>query len=349
MKQLLRSLHHPFFLAVLVFLLLELLPLSRTYSQQRSAYDLAAWIIAAANDNDTTGINWALKEGGQIDFKRGGSNALQMAIYRKNAAMVRFLLQKGASVDSVDYEGMGALQYAKKMGNPEVIQLISAKIKGETAPVINETRGDITGNKKPATPGGKVMSAARTYRYKPGENVLISRDKGKTWEPGTIKDVNVKFIEEGLPPYLVENKAKTDQRYLDPNFITTLTRQPAWTSFFIGDWDLYLPIAATNRVIDRDVYQIISGGDRLPPLRINSDGTFTWVTPNKTMIKGKWRENNHAPGIILMQGEGGADWLVYNTSDDKNRKIFKSDYIILSPVTRSDTPKHGFRIKDPKK
>jgi hypothetical protein len=86
----------------------------------------------------------------------------------------------------------------------------------------------------------------------------------------------------------------------------------------------------------------------LPPLRINLDGTFTWVTDNKKVIKGKWRQNNNAPGLILMQGEGGVDWLMYNTSDDNNRKIYKKDYIILSPATKFNNAKHGFRIVDKK-
>jgi hypothetical protein len=337
-------LRKPFAISLLLFAALILAPFDRIYSQQRSAYDLAAWIIAAVYDNDTTTINWALKEGGQIDFKRNGSNALDYAISRKNTAMVRFLLQKGASVDSVNVEGMNALQYAEKIGNAEVIQLISAKMKIKTPQVNEEQELKIVNTKD-----GKIPTI-KSNTHKVGDTVLISRDRGKTWGPGIIKEINTKlFSKEGVTMYLAENMAKTAQDYLDINFITTLTRQASWTSFFIGDWDLYLPIAATERVVDRDVYQVISGGDKLPPVRINSDGTYTWVTDTKKVIKGKWRKNNNAPGLILSQGDRGVDWLLYNTSDSFNRKIYKTDYIILSPVTNFYTAKHGFRIVDNKK
>lgn len=351
MNPLSHLLRKPFAVCLLLFVALILAPFNRTYSQQRSAYDLAAWIIAAVYDSDTTTINWALKEGGQIDFKRSGSNALDYAISRKNAAMVRFLLQKGASVDSVNVEGMNALQYAEKIGNAEVIQLISAKMKINT-PQVNEVQEQkiLRDKKKIAnTKVGKIPTI-KSNTHKVGDTVLISRDKGKTWEPGIIKEINTKlFQSEGVIMYLAENMAKTAQVYLDINFITTLTRQASWTSFFIGDWDLYLPIAATERVIDRDVYQVIGGGNKLPPVRINSDGTYTWITDTKKVIKGKWRENNNAPGLILTQGDRGVDWLMYNTSDAFNRKTFKTDYIILFPVTNVYTAKHGFRIIDKKK
>jgi hypothetical protein len=61
------------------------------------------------------------------------------------------------------------------------------------------------------------------------------------------------------PDYLVENEARTVQNYYDPSFVTTLERQRSWTSFFIGDWDTYLPMAYSDRIIGRDVYRTFEG------------------------------------------------------------------------------------------
>ncbi len=321
------------------------LPVKQVAAQQRSTYDLAAWIIASVDSYDTTTINWALKEGGQIDFKRAGMNALELAMYYKKTAMIKFLLQKGASVDSVNQDGLNALQYAEKIGNEEIIQLIKEKIKPMVAapakPAITET---LPTNEKtePVT-----NAPLNTNAYKAGDKVLMSRDRGKTWEPGTIKEVstNKRLIADGISPYLVENTAKTAQDYLDLNFITSFSRQAWWTNFFVGDWKLNLPIAATERIIDRDVYQVISGGDRLPPIRINANGTYSWVIDKKKIIKGRWIKNADAPGITLLNGYRGANWIVYNTTDNNNRKIYKTDYIIIADQKGNYISYHGFRIK----
>lgn len=336
---------------VCCFCLLSFLFLSAFTSaiaQQRSPHDLAAWMIAAVADNDTTTINWALKEGGNIDYKRSGYNPLTQAIFTKKPLMVKFLLQKGASVDSVNIDGMNALQYAEKMGDPSIIELIKSKMKKPMGVVSKETKE----KKKESATGltQKTESNSNGYKYKVGEKVLHSRDRGKTWEPGVIKEIstNTSLSSDGIPPYLVENSTKTDQRYLDTNFITSPQRQSSWTTFFIGDWGLYLPITSVNRQIDRDVYTIVSGGDRLPPLRINEDGTYIWVINKNKLLKGKWKMNNDAPGIILINGDRSDNWLLYNTTDDNNRKIFKSDYIILSPLSGRYSPKHGFRVQKKK-
>lgn len=314
--------------------------------QQRSNYDLAAWLIAAVHDNDTTAANWALDQGLQIDFKRSGSNALHNAIYKRNVEMVKFLLRKGASLDSLNAEGQNALQYAEKAGHPVIIQLLKNRSGITDQPKAQPYKMDTARkrdmplvNKPPATAVNKNPA------FKAGDVVLHSRDKGKTWEEGTFIKISTdpEFISQNLPLHLVENKTKTDQRYLDINFITTLNRQPSWTNFFVGDWDLYLSIASTERVVNRDVYQIISGGDRLPPLRIHTNRTYTWIVDNKKVIKGNWKPNDNAPGIILLNGDKKLNWLMYNTSDAQSRKIYKSDYIML--VSDSHHPaKNGFRI-----
>jgi hypothetical protein len=265
--------------------------------------------------------------------------------------MVKFLLQKGASVDSISQDGLNALRYAEKTGQPEIIQLIRNKMKPGAAGPVDQIKNDTLSDKSNPVLRTVISVPVRPNAYKVGDKVLHSRNRGKTWEPGTIKEIssNERLIADGISPYLVENNLKTDQNYLDLNFITTLIRQPSWTSFFVGDWDLYLPMAATERVIDRDVYRLFSGGDRLPPLRIKADGTYSWVIDKNKVIKGRWRENDNAPGIVLLQGYRAANWFVYNTTDRNNRKIYKTDYIIVSDQKENYTSNHGFRIITEKK
>lgn len=327
----------------LLFTFSLLLSPFRLLAQQRSVYDLAAWIIAATGDNDTTTINWALKEGGQIDFKRAEMNALHLAIQNGKPNMVKFLLEKGASLDSVNAGGLTGLAYAEKLERVDIIQLIRRHKK--MAPLPADVNKDST-LPPYILPEGEM---AKSLKYKVGDTVLHSRDRGKTWEPGIIKEVSVnkRLLADGISPYLVENMAKTDQGYRDKNFITTFARQPSWTDFYTGDWDLNTGMAITERMIDRDVYQIISGGYRLPPLRIKHDGSYSWLV-DKKLLNGKWQANKNQPGIVLLKGERGVDWLMYNTTDDNNQKIYKTDYIILAPQGKYYGSKHGFRIQEKK-
>ena len=333
-------------LTAFFFLIILLLPVKELFAQQRSQYDLAAWIIAAVDTYDTTQVNWALKEGGQIDFKRAGMNALEVAMYDKKTAMIQFLLQKGASIDSVNQDGMNALQYAEKIGQQEIIQIIKNKMNPNAVVLVKPIPNIIQAENKNKEPNPAANLPFKLTTYKVGDKVLHSRDAGKTWEPGHIKEIstNARLIADGISPYLVENAAKTSQNYLDLNFITTFTRQPFWTSFFVGEWNLSSPIVATERIIDREVYRIISGGDKLPPLRINADSTYSWVIDKKKVIKGRWIKNIDAPGIILLKGYREVNWIVYNTSNSDNRKIFKTDYIIITDQNGNYLSNHGFRI-----
>lgn len=330
----------------LIFFLL-LLFVHPVNAQQRSQHDLAAWIIAAVADNDTMTINWALHQGGNLDYKRSGNTALAQAIQYKKVSMVAFLLKKGAKTDNVNEEGLTALQFAEKTGDQAIISLLRGKAQQQKE--TGSQTSDATIEIKPTgTESSQSHAGTKTdsYHYRVGQKVLHSRDKGKTWEPGTVKAISTskELIASGISPYLIENEKQTVQNYLDTSFITTLIRQPYWTSFFFGDWDLYLPITAVDRKIDRDPYTVISGGQKLPPLRINSNGTYTWVINKNKVVHGVWENNTNAPGIILKSGDRSDNWLMYNSTDNTNRGIYKSDYIILTSQSEKYSQRHGFRI-----
>ena len=56
---------------------------------------------------------------------------------------------------------------------------------------------------------------------------------------------------------------------------------------------------------------------RLPPLRINADGSYTWRVQQggaEKLLKGRWVPSPAGPGVLLKDGDQGADWLVYNNS-----------------------------------
>lgn len=318
-----------------------LCPASPLLAQQRSPYDLAAWLNSAASDDDTATALWALKEGLDINYVRPPGPALHCAIFSKRPRMVKFLLAKGANPNVVNAEGLNALEYAEKHSTPEIVQQLKS-VMGIKTPA--PAKPDAIANK----PASQTPARATTVKtaFNVGDVVLHSRDRGRTWERGTVLKISFDpmITTDGVPKYLIENIEKTVKNYYDPNFLTTLTRHPSWTSFFAGDWDLYLPIAGSDRIIGKDVYTVIGGGDRLPPLRVSANGTYSWVVDKKTVIKGQWKANPIGPGIILLKGERGYDWLMYNTTDAANRKIYKADNVMLVTESHYST-RHGFRLK----
>ena len=315
------------FLIVLIICFCTVLPAHA----QRSAYDEAAFLNAAAADGDTLAALQSLKTGLDINFKRSENTALYYAIFFKRNEMVQFLLNHGANPDLKDENGNNALQNARKYGNAVIVAMLEKNRKNPPT-IKDKKQEDIIIIKD------TVKKNPTTHSFAIGAEVLHSRDRGKTWEKGIV----LKIPTEEMPGYLIENEAKTVKNYYDPSFITHLTRQTSWTSFFTGDWDIYLPMSITTRVSNKDVYRIYEGGERLPPLRINANGTYTWAIEKNKILKGKWKANKDAPGIILLNGYKNANWHMYNTSDSSNRKIYGSDYVMI--VADKNTARHGFRI-----
>lgn len=317
-------------------------PFSSVTAQERSQYDLAAWMNAAQYDNDTASVNWALKQGLHIDYRRGWGNGLHLAIYHKRPMMVKFLLRKGASVDALTEEGLTALQLAEKIGDQEIIDIIKSK-KGISTPATKP--GNVNSSKPPAVSTANTPKL-KGARYAEGEKVLFSPDRGKNWEPGIVLKVSddPMITKGGAPLYHIQNLDKSVSGYYDVCYVTALQRQPSWTTFFVGDWNLYLPMTVTERVIDRDLYKIYSGADRLPPLRINANNTYLWVIDKKKVIRGKWQPNPKGPGVVLLKGDGGTNWYVYSQADNSSNSIYNTDQVRLVSEPYG-TPRYGFRIK----
>lgn len=325
-------------------LLVVLTAFTAAPAQSSSAYNLAAELNAAAATGDIQTAKRVLNEGSDVNYKRSDQTALHFAVSFKRAEMVKFLLERGADPNITNGDGLNSLQLAQKSGNAEIVQLISQAMISGNSPTDKKAENQTTQSQSRPQNNAPVSSSKsweQYGRFKAGDSVLHSRDRGKTWEGGRILKTDAE-----LQKYLIENEAKTVQNYYDPVYVTTLERQPFWTGFFVGDWNLTLPMTSTERINENDVYLVFAGGNRLPPLRINSDGSYVWVIDKQKVIRGRWQGNENAPGLILFKGDKGDDWILYNTSDATERKTFKTETARL--VSKSDkySPKHGFRIQE---
>jgi hypothetical protein len=139
--------------------------------------------------------------------------------------------------------------------------------------------------------------------FKTGDTVLYSQTS--TWSKGVIKSydpVNRRYtlqdVYVGIPCYAVAKPARTYNN-----------------DFFVGLWNVSVSGANYTTVDGGKVWDNVSSGTKLFPLQIKSDGSYTWkVSANKT-INGRWKPREDAPGILIVNGIDGKDWLVYETTE----------------------------------
>lgn len=189
----------------------------------------------------------------------------------------------------------------------------------------------------PITKGGSPISPA-FGRFKVGDEVLV-RSGGKLWWPGKVTQVHREGTLAGY--YRVETQSGLDDYW--PTQVAAREREPYWTQFFVGTWEVRVPGAANVKLKGSEAFRVFTGGMKLPPLVVNADGTYVWTLLDRKVIKGKWKPRPDAPGIILEKGEHGEDWTLYNASDKSTEEVFKKDVIYLN--AEKHTYQVAYRIK----
>lgn len=150
--------------------------------------------------------------------------------------------------------------------------------------------------------------------YGPGQKVIATWAPAAKWAPGVIVKVD---REDNF--YDVEDKYHSVMPYARAQ-VALPTRETWWTGWFVGDWKVSVPVSmgTTTKAGGRQ-YQTVTGGMVLPPLRINADGTYSWKVDDNgdtRVLEGHWAARPDAPGVILKGGAEGADWVVYNSTDN---------------------------------
>jgi ankyrin repeat protein len=67
------------------------------------------------------------KNPGLLEAKYAGATPLHLVAEKGNRDMAKYLLKKGAQVDSLDYDGATPLHYAAQYGSKEVAELLISK------------------------------------------------------------------------------------------------------------------------------------------------------------------------------------------------------------------------------
>lgn len=283
-------------------------------------------LISAAQDCRAAEAAQLVQRGTNVNARNsGGYTPLMMAAINGCEPVVRLLLEAGADAslrhpsfgDAAEQAGLG--QYS---GIQELIRGAAAPPAPQPAPSAGGARAPATAPAAPPPVNTAPAAATQSPRgsatwprigaYRVGDQLLYSGNGGKTWLRDVVKAVD---------PVYGYSFVNGPSGMYDSYHVVAPEREPFWTAYFVGDWRVSVPMAMNTVTDGRHVYRVVSGGLRLPPLRINSDGTYTWRVrqgDGERLIRGRWEPRPDAPGVILKNGDQGADWLVYNNSDTKS-------------------------------
>lgn len=264
-------------------------------------------LISAAQDCRVDEAAGLIRQGVDLNARNsGGYTPLMMAAGNGCEEVVRLLLDNGADA-SIVHGSFGTAAAQAKMHRHSKIQAMLEASGGGSVTQVAARQQPAAPPLKPMPSGAGSKTWPKLGHYRIGQEVLYSGTAGKTWDRGVVKDIDPKY------GYGIEGVTGSTDAY----FVVGTEREPFWTSYFIGDWKVSVPMAMGSVTDGRYIYRTVSGGMRLPPLRINADGSYTWRVQQgsgEKLLKGRWVPNPDGPGVILKNADQGADWLVYNNS-----------------------------------
>ncbi|GGD99982.1 hypothetical protein GCM10011515_19730 [Tsuneonella deserti] len=272
-------------------------------------------LSAAARECRPSEVSALLAKGADVNsVNSGGYTPLMLAAGEGCIEAVKLLIAAGADTGAAHPTFGTATAQAKMNRQAKVLALLEGGVRSgptpatpPSAPPTEKTNSGATAREANFAAGSSRWPAIGHYQV--GQNVIYSGSGGKTWDRGVIKDIDPKY---GYS--IVDGPSGSYSNY----FVVAPEREPFWTSYFVGDWRISVPVATGLLTDGRNVYRTVSGGMRLPPLRISADGTYSWrvqTSSGARTIRGQWKPNPVAPGVILENGENDADWLVYNNTD----------------------------------
>lgn len=289
---------------------------------------------AAINDGRQQEAMRLIDEGADVNARTsGGYTPLMIAAGVGDEAMVRLLLARGADPSLVNDSGWTASYIAEINQHRHIQELLKGAATTTVAARVDATRGPSRQSKTISAAGNDSHGWPKLGAYPPGHTVIYSGSAGKTWNRGTVKNIDPTY------GYNFEDVSGSVDAYQ----VVGASREPFWTDWFVGDWNISVPMAMNVYAAGGDLYRVVDGGMRLPPLRINQDGTYTWRyfgSAGETLLRGRWQPNPDGPGVILKAAAHGADWLVYNNT-------MSSSALGHTVIVSSDKHTHydGKRIK----
>ncbi|WP_460893334.1 ankyrin repeat domain-containing protein [Rufibacter soli] len=277
--------------------------------------------------------------------------------------VVRYLLDLGADPTPKDWWNYTALDKARFAGAKDIEALLQAKMAGnqtKTPEVQPQPKDDKKDDKKegkeedkkdnkeenqpangtpPPPKSGPITGSkwAAFGSYSVGDSVLYWVPTG--WRRAVIKEVGVQVptgkisIDYSYKKYLVDPDAYAlGNDWYEWSGVVKTNRQPFWTNWFIGEWQVGEVQAHSNEVKagkETDTYYFQKASEKL---QVFANNTYRWqLMDGKTVITGKWKPIPNEPGIVLLKAYRGFDWSLRNSTGVHDFSIRKLDMINLKP------------------
>ncbi|QHL86840.1 hypothetical protein GU926_05060 [Nibribacter ruber] len=297
--------------------------------------------------------------GGNIHYlaPQTKSTILMAAAGSGKIEVVRYLLDLGADPTAKDWWNYTALDKAKFVGAQDIVALLQEKITGNQAtspspqPQPKDDKKNGKQENKPITvtpkpkpqpkPLTKPVPASPTKwpsfgSYAAGDSVLYWVPTG--WRRAVIKEVGVKdptgriSVDYSHKKYLLDPDAYAlGNDWYEWSGVVKTKRQPFWTNWFIGIWNIGEVQAHTNEVKngkETDTYSYMKATEKL---QVFANNTYKWQLMDGKVITGKWKALPNEPGIVLLKAYRGFDWSLRNSTGVHDWSIRKLDMINLKP------------------
>lgn len=267
--------------------------------------------------------------------------------------VVEYLLDLGADPGPKDWWNQTAADKARSVGAKDIEQLLEKAVKKtEPAPVVQKEAPEET---VPAPEPAKVdkpvanrMKGSATWpafgSYKEGDAIIYWVPTG--WRAGVVKEVGVKeqtgriSVDYSHRKYLIDPDAYAlGNDWHEWTGVVKPQRQPFWTEWFIGNWQIGEVMAHHNDVKDGKETDTYYYTDASESLLVSADQTYRWKELGGKITTGKWVAAKDQPGIILLKAVRGFDWTLVNRTTIDDWGIRKLDIIDLKPSAQVMTVK----------
>lgn len=336
-----------------LFLLLSQIGFSQTGPWAKYDQELKdGALYREASAGNLTEVKSIIEGGGNIHYVANQTKytILMAAAGSGKIEVVQYLLKLGADPKAKDWWNQTAIDKARSVGANDIVELLTNAVKGVPPPPIDKPKPKPADQPKdPIKPEEKkdekvlaitTPQAANTWplfgSYKVGDSIIYWVPTG--WRSGVIKEVGVMkpvgkiSVDYSEKKYLIDPDAYAlGNDWYEWTGVVKPTRQPFWTSWFLGTWHIGEVDAHSNEIKngkETDTYYYM---DATETLKINANGTYSWKLLNGKTVAGKWQAAKDQPGIVLVKAYRNFDWTLRNATTVSEWSIRKLDIIELKP------------------
>lgn len=285
--------------------------------------------------------------GGNIHYvaNQTKSTILMAAAGSGKIDLVRYLIDLGADPMAKDWWDQTALDKARSVGAKDVEAFLREKMAAKQPPAaeqktVAEKRVETV--PAPAATQVKTNESAAPNKwpvfgsYNVGDSILYWAPTG--WRRGVIREVGVTkttgkiSVDFSHRKYFIDpDVSALSNDWYEWSGVVRTKREPFWTSWFVGVWQIGEVQAHSNEVKggkETDSYYYMNATEKL---QVFANRTYRWQQADGKIKTGKWIPVPNEPGIILQKAYRNFDWTLRNSTGFHDWQIRKLDLINLKP------------------